>query len=730
MELLRSSDTNSNTYFFLSNFNDTFKAGKNSFIVNATQLVVPGTPIAVTVYDNKNNVLPSGIIKPTDGRFSEQTNTGDFYYVSVLSDVGSGVGKIEISGTGIDVGAYTGSIAYFNNQAYPVSKTQRLPLVSAPSSEPFPKVQIVWSRNVLIDTTKKADCEVRFFDTPYIEVTPEIHESPLFPLASYRLASGSFSSIAVLPKNNANGDYDYQFDSPIYQLFWNGGSKFSASMEGEQVRIKGPSIKNFTYGNQTNNQVVYEGKLNTDFIAQIRRVVNDTTVLLDIPFSTVSDIIDRTNEDSPYNKNNLVNIKGYNSSDDPSKQTVFHKKNFYILSVDSGEFEIFYKNVPTELPRAPASASVNYKKSVINIGYNNLRLMCGSLSSYKVYGRSLNSPESKTLIREGRIDPYNLIYSKKFDNGLYNNPGEFYNSAHLSKYWISSSINLTFSYSSDVLINGATISHTGNSNQSDYVIFKDNTSTGRTADYISYNLIQNSYWYAKTNAFVNFESYPTSSYLGITNISGLSSYTGSQENLLSGSVHDSNPIKLRANSLYEFSLYAKYSPNNTSDSKLYAYFLSGNDKIKIGEIDNSVESSANKKYTYTFFSNIERYGTIILVPVLGSWTVSSLSLTPYHDLDYSLDSFDVKVPLPVSVRNELYEIETELYDEMGRLAYGKDSYTFTYNKKFMPLKKQIFVDPNGLTLAVGGSGGMPNFGPYITIDIATGTITANAFNTS
>lgn len=55
-------------------------------------------------------------------------------------------------------------------------------------------------------------------------------------------------------------------------------------MEGEQVRIKSPTVKKFTYTNYTNNQVQYEGLLSTDFIANIDSVVNDTTVLLDIPF--------------------------------------------------------------------------------------------------------------------------------------------------------------------------------------------------------------------------------------------------------------------------------------------------------------------------------------------------------------------------------------------------------------------------------------------------------------
>jgi len=125
--------------------------------------------------------------------------------------------------------------------------------------------------------------------------------------------------------------------------------------------------------------------------------------------------------------------------------------------------------------------------------------------------------------------------------------------------------------------------------------------------------------------------------------------------------------------------------------------LSGDDKIKIAEIDNTFNFGGIEKYKYTFFSEIERYGTIILVPVSGEWTISELSLCAYQSVDYSVDSFNVKVPMPVSVENELYEIELELYDGAGKLAYGKNSYTFTYNKKFLPLKKQVFIDPSAIT---------------------------------
>jgi len=176
----------------------------------------------------------------------------------------------------------------------------------------------------------------------------------------------------------------------------------------------------------------------------------------------------------------------------------------------------------------------------------------------------------------------------------------------------------------------------------------------------------------------------------------LSSYSSSQENLINGSVHDSNPIKIRANTLYKFSMSVKSTASNTIASKIYVYFVSGTEKIQIGYIDNSFNFGANQEYEYTFFSDISRYGTIMFVPVLGTWHISSVSLTPYQSLYYSIDSFKVKVPIKKSINNELYEIEMELYDSQNRLAYGKNSYTFSYNHTFLPLKKKVFIDPAGI----------------------------------
>jgi len=698
MAILSDTDPTSNNYFFLTGYSDTFNAGKNSFIVNCSNKIIIGQELDVRVYDSNGNSLPVNQVEATGPTGIEVAKFNEIYIVTVPKNTEIGIGRIEIGARGVDSGIYTGQIAFYSGKAYPVAKNTRLPLIAAPNSAPFPIEDIVWTRNILIDTSVNTESEVRFFDIPYLEVTPEIFSVPEFPQATYNMASGVCSGIAIVPKNNDSGDYDYQNDKPLYQLFYSSGDKFKFTMEGEKIRIINPYIKSFIFANYSNNQINFEGRLQTDFIATIDRVVNDGTIILNIPFTTVADLVDRVNEDSPYNKNNLVNIHGYTVNDDASKQTVYHKRNTYVLSISDANYEIIYKNIGVSL------VSSSKKRSIINIEFNNLRSYCGNLSSYKIYGKSLNTPSTKTLIADGRVEPDELIVSNNFNNSVYNKAGDFYNQTHTDRFWLINGGGITLNQSDSVFIDGAKIGHVGNNDQSQYVIFKDDTSGVRSSLYVSYNLASNSYWYGKSDAFLNSAAIPAASYSQISNIPTLSGYTTSQENLLSGAVHDSNPIRLRKSTLHQFSVYVRPDSGNTSDSTLYVYFLSGTNKKLIGTIDSNFKFGSNQKYSNTFFSEIEQYGTIILVPVLGTWNISSVSLVPYMSLDYSIDSFAVKIPLDAKIANELYEIEAELYDGKNKLAYGEDSYTFVYNKTFLPLKKQIFLDPSGVTLIVGGSG--------------------------
>lgn len=93
--------------------------------------------------------------------------------------------------------------------------------------------------------------------------------------------------------------------------------------------------------------------------------------------------------------------------------------------------------------------------------------------------------------------------------------------------------------------------------------------------------------------------------------------------------------------------------------------MSGNEITQIGYVDNSYNYGANELYTSSFFVSNTKFGTIKLVPVAGGWDISQVSIKPYQSTGYSPDFFTSNVPIPNTVKNELFEIEVEFYDVLG-----------------------------------------------------------------
>lgn len=708
MAQLFDTDPTSNEFFFITGLDGDFLgAGKNSLVVHCTDRVLVDKSIVVTVNDRVGNPVALSRLQPYNIKEVEPVTTRT--YIATIDDsVVGGIGSVKITGTAIDLVDYTGSYAFYRGKAYPVNEDERLPLQKIPvGATAFPEASLTWSRKIFISTEEKSTSKILFFDRPQIKVKPQIYTFPQYPTSSYALATGSCSGISLVPKNNDKQSFDYTTDEPKYQVFRENGTKFVSTMEGEYVRIKSPYVNKFTYSNYSNNQVEYSGVLNTDFVVKVVEVVNENSLLIEIPFATVSDLIGRLNSDSPYNANNLVNSRGYDISDEASKQSVYLKKNFYSLSISYADYEILYIDAPKTLPRMELVSGSLVRKSLVEIEFNNLRTYSGHTSYYRVYGRSLNSPESKTLMVQGKVEPDEHIQSNNFDNGLFNHAGKFYSQEYLSRFWITSSAALTFTQSSAVFADGVYVGHPGNSDESDYVIFKDDTTgAARTPAYLSYVLLSGSYWYANAAAFLNADAQPSASYGGIAPIPALYPYTASQENILSGELYDSNPIKLRKSTLYRLTMKAKpIVADRNNPPKLKVYYVSGQFKKLIGAVEYPSENLVDGLYSATFFSDTAKFGTIMAVPIGGFWHISNISLTPHQSDQYSIDSFKVKIPLPMVAMNELFEIEAELYDSVNRLAYGAGGYATKQDKTYHPLSSKFFVNPAGIATTYGGSAG-------------------------
>ena len=267
MATIIDTDPQSNDYFYITELPETFGGGKNSFIVNTTNRVLPNSSIIVLVFDSAGNQLPTKIARAQNSRFGGETKLGTIYTTEVGSDVAAGFGRIEIQGVAVDLGEYTGSFAYLNGKAYATTPETALPLSAPPSQITFGTTKVIWARNILIDPSQLTTTSTTFFDVPVIEVSSDIYAIPQYPSASYVVSTGAFSSTAVAPRHNTTGDYDSQFVDTTYQINLLSGTPFSSSMVGEKIRLKNVVAQVFTYSNNTISTLSYSGPLNTDFIA-------------------------------------------------------------------------------------------------------------------------------------------------------------------------------------------------------------------------------------------------------------------------------------------------------------------------------------------------------------------------------------------------------------------------------------------------------------------------------
>jgi hypothetical protein len=190
---------------------------------------------------------------------------------------------------------------------------------------------------------------------------------------------------------------------------------------------------------------------------------------------------------------------------------------------------------------------------------------------------------------------------------------------------------------------------------SNYVIFKNNTSPeNKTETYIPYDETE----------FLN------------TN----------------GPSYDSNFIELKKDTNYVLSVNSIIKKDTTTitndDSGLEFYFTSSISGInqqdgavyshtgllKIGSIiskDHIKHKTFDNPVNMLFSVNCDLYGTLIIVPKKCSAVISQLSIKPYGDYGFSPDTLITKIPFPIKVKNESFEIKSELFDIHSNLVYSE-----------------------------------------------------------
>jgi hypothetical protein len=477
---------------------------------------------------------------------------------------------------------------------------------------------VKWIGNIVIDKTKYNTSVVRFYDTPILEVKPiqVAYIKGSETLVKNEYCSGSFYGYAVNPQRGANKVYTSNIEID-YRIVSNTGAKFNSQIIGFPIDLNIKSIRD--------PQTYSEIQVNSTSSFVIKDVINESTLKLTSPF-TYEDL----------NKNKLIT--------DIVTGSYLIQYPFVTYSTGSEE------NIIIKTTLGP----LTLKQSIAEITYRNIKTFSGYIARHKLYRKSLFSPGDFEVIADEPLGEYNLLTDTNTLNKKFNDVGHFYNQFHIEKYWFTSSVTASLTYTSENMLDSMVIKAMNNPETeftgSIYVVTKNDSekTTNRDASYIPYNSVE---------------------YLDG-----------------SGSSYDSNYISLKKNVQYVLSFNVQFEkPSGNGEGGVYFYFTSSlTDVVK--DVNYTVDKGIKiAEYGILFSEKIKKidnivrilytpttdlYGTLVIYPYLCNVTLSNLSFKTYGDDGFSPDVLTTRIPFPIKVPNEAFEIKAELFDVNSNLVYS------------------------------------------------------------
>jgi hypothetical protein len=127
--------------------------------------------------------------------------------------------------------------------------------------------------------------------------------------------------------------------------------------------------------------------------------------------------------------------------------------------------------------------------------------------------------------------------------------------------------------------------------------------------------------------------------------------------------------------------------------------------LKLGTISayEPIREKVYEKTNFIFSISNDLYGTLVIVPRKCSATISELSIKPYGDYGFSPDILITRIPFPVNIANESFEIKSELFDVNSNLVYSDLRTITTFDPSGSSLTMYIpgLKDPNKTTFLSG-----------------------------
>jgi len=468
-----------------------------------------------------------------------------------------------------------------------------------------------WTANININVNKVTDSKIRFYTQPLIEVEPVLSYAVSSSVENNpKTVTGSFISTPVQPKADFDiQKFGYRKNLVDYRII-DGSANFSSSLKNFQVQLYVNKIRDYASLNEIS--------INTTASFLIKDVLNVTTLILDTPFT-------------------------YNNK---------------IAVITSGNYKIVYNDI-TYSPNLFLSSSYlqeslglsgakQYKKfSYAKIIYKNINTFTGKPAKHKVYRKSLRTLGDFESVIDESFGDTEILRDPVTPNKAFERLGVFFSQFHINNFWFTSSNNLSLKYDNQTFVDALKIS--GSNLNGTYAIVKANTSfTNRNVSYLPYNV--------------------------------------NEQSAQSGSNFDSNFLTFYKDTDYVFSFRTSVIEKDSSaTAKLKFYITSSlpsvnknisydsNRGVLIAEFaysGSTIGKYFDQKQNFEFKFPEDLYGTLVVYPEnVKQIIVSDLSIKVSELYGYTGNSYYVKVPFPVNVANEVFEIKSELYDVNSNLSY-------------------------------------------------------------
>ena len=468
-----------------------------------------------------------------------------------------------------------------------------------------------WSANININVNKITDSKIRFYNQPLIEVEPILSYAVSSSVENNpKTVTGSFLSTAVQPKADFDiQKFGYRKNLVDYRII-DSSANFSSSLKNFQVQLYVNKIRDYASFNEIS--------VNTTSSFLIKDVLNATTLILDTPFT-------------------------YNNK---------------VATITSGNYKVIYNDITYNSnlflsssylqESLGLSGAKQYKKfSYANIIYKNINTFTGKPAKHKVYRKSLRTLGDFESVIDETFGDTEILRDPVTPNKAFERLGVFFTQFHINNFWFTSSNDLSLKYDNQTFVNGLKIS--GSNLNGTYAIVKANTSfTNRNVSYLPYN--------------------------------------ATEQSAQSGSNFDSNFLTFYKDTDYVFSFRTSVIEKDSSaTAKLKFYITSSlpsvnknigydvNRGVLIAEFAYSGSTTGkyfDQKQNFEFKFPEDLYGTLVVYPEnVKQIIVSDLSIKVSELYGYTGNSYYVKVPFPVNVANEVFEIKSELYDVNSNLSY-------------------------------------------------------------